>query len=781
MAYAIAEEVTLTGFYPSPRGVYKALRVTDNVGIGTMSPASPLTIKPATNVAQLQLEQDNAVDGWTIHAQSTGGGRFQVSRVGADQPGDKFTIMNDGKVGIGTVLPAEPLDVNGVGIVGSTSGASHFQIRGGSVEGGQLVLNQAGDGTTGENANSWSLDVTGGPTHTLRMFRGTGASAVHGLSIVPFGNVGIGTTSPGTGFLNHNTRLHVWTPASSAESHSRIVVEDPNTFGNSSAGIAFKADSSTDYWQWFSREGKMIAGIANVPGGDYLTLVNGGNFGIGTATPGSRLEVRAQDPLVGTLGFGDPDKDMWFDGGTDGYFPFVNTAPSTAAAAMTCFNSQNAAGKIMCIGNNGKVGIGTDPPATGSIARFQVHDTSGGGTAQFLTNSNAGASTALWLGSGCSAPSWSCNFAAIGSVNDKLRLTANNSWTTPTTDVFLLENGNVGIGTATPEANLAVVGLGPAGNPTIEIQTPSGAGTTGPFLRLRHLGQGVLGRDWWVGSAGGSDSGTGNFEVWEGPAVAGARVFGSGNVRFMIRGNSAGGSVEAGNVGIGTVSPVEKLDVVGNIHASGWIQGDTLFDLAEYFPVADLTLGPGDVVALDPAGGERLIKATEPYQTLLVGVISEQAAFRMGKGGSDTRLFSLEGRLPVKVSLENGQIAVGDYLTSSSTPGVAMKATRPGPVIGIALEAFGHGLPEEVTRGAAVGKILFFVHRGEHGAAEHMSRMQQDYEELRAELDTLRSEELAALRAENAELALTVRALQAKLDGLLTRHAHATSAGAPLE
>ena len=38
MAYAIAEEVTLMTYYPSPRGVYKELLVTDRVAIGTSSP-----------------------------------------------------------------------------------------------------------------------------------------------------------------------------------------------------------------------------------------------------------------------------------------------------------------------------------------------------------------------------------------------------------------------------------------------------------------------------------------------------------------------------------------------------------------------------------------------------------------------------------------------------------------------------------------------------------------------------------------------------------------------
>jgi hypothetical protein len=49
---------------------------------------------------------------------------------------------------------------------------------------------------------------------------------------------------------------------------------------------------------------------------------------------------------------------------------------------------------------------------------------------------------------------------------------------------------------------------------------------------------------------------------------------------------------------------------------------------------------------------------------------------------------ALCGRVPVKVTLEGGPIRIGDYLTSSSRPGYAMRATAPGRVIGVALQPF---------------------------------------------------------------------------------------------
>ncbi|MCP3982719.1 MAG: hypothetical protein GY716_25795 [bacterium] len=65
---------------------------------------------------------------------------------------------------------------------------------------------------------------------------------------------------------------------------------------------------------------------------------------------------------------------------------------------------------------------------------------------------------------------------------------------------------------------------------------------------------------------------------------------------------------------------------------------------------------------------------------------------------------ALSGRVPVKVDAAFGEIRAGDYLAPSPVPGVAMKATRPGPIVGTALESFSGGR----------GKVLTFIHRGHY-------------------------------------------------------------------
>jgi hypothetical protein len=130
------------------------------------------------------------------------------------------------------------------------------------------------------------------------------------------------------------------------------------------------------------------------------------------------------------------------------------------------------------------------------------------------------------------------------------------------------------------------------------------------------------------------------------------------------------------------------------------------FDYAEDYPTNDTSLSPGEIVAVDP-GNAGYVKRADSTSAAL-GIISENPGFDL-KQTADKAInatyvpVALNGRVPVKVSTENGEIKPGDLLTVSSTPGVAMKATRPGFVIARALEGYA------ANDTSAVGKIIVFV------------------------------------------------------------------------
>lgn len=150
----------------------------------------------------------------------------------------------------------------------------------------------------------------------------------------------------------------------------------------------------------------------------------------------------------------------------------------------------------------------------------------------------------------------------------------------------------------------------------------------------------------------------------------------------------------------------------GDIYSSytgGFFSGGA--DLAENYTSSD-PLEKGEVVV---ANGPQAVKRSGgQYQRDILGVVSTQPGFVAGGYTPDAYPIALVGRVPVKVSTENGQIKAGDFLTSASIPGYAMKATMAGRVLGKALEdlkdtkecpAFGMGnLPK-----TKCGEIMMFV------------------------------------------------------------------------
>jgi hypothetical protein len=98
----------------------------------------------------------------------------------------------------------------------------------------------------------------------------------------------------------------------------------------------------------------------------------------------------------------------------------------------------------------------------------------------------------------------------------------------------------------------------------------------------------------------------------------------------------------------------------------------------------------GEIVCSDniKKTGSNLRKNTEAYDQYILGVF-QQVPYVNENGEtyySKKSPVMQEGVCDVKFNSENGAIKKGDVLTSSSAPGVAMKATKSGMIIGVALE-----------------------------------------------------------------------------------------------
>lgn len=126
-----------------------------------------------------------------------------------------------------------------------------------------------------------------------------------------------------------------------------------------------------------------------------------------------------------------------------------------------------------------------------------------------------------------------------------------------------------------------------------------------------------------------------------------------------------------------------------SFHGAGFVSGGA--DIAELINVSE-SVGPGDVVELDPNHPGMYRKTSGSHSRLVAGVISSAPGIVLGSQelADDRPLLALMGVVPVKATAENGPIRPGDLLVSSSLPSYVMRCADPGKcegaIIGKALE-----------------------------------------------------------------------------------------------
>ncbi|MEM1372789.1 MAG: hypothetical protein AAGF78_00255 [Pseudomonadota bacterium] len=162
-------------------------------------------------------------------------------------------------------------------------------------------------------------------------------------------------------------------------------------------------------------------------------------------------------------------------------------------------------------------------------------------------------------------------------------------------------------------------------------------------------------------------------------------------------------ALTVGGVGRNGDIHMRNSDNEDTIHIIG-SQGDIRFlnaDFAEEFTIhrdAVAVTPPGTVMVLGEDGN--LVPSASAYDSAVVGVVAGAGQYKPAlildqQGGEDRKAIAMVGKAMVQVSARNGAVKVGDLLTTSDIPGVAMKVTERsramGAVIGKALAAHEHG------------------------------------------------------------------------------------------
>lgn len=118
--------------------------------------------------------------------------------------------------------------------------------------------------------------------------------------------------------------------------------------------------------------------------------------------------------------------------------------------------------------------------------------------------------------------------------------------------------------------------------------------------------------------------------------------------------------------------------------------------IAITLPVQGQNIQDGSIISSTPSG---YALSTEPYDPSIYGVVvmNPAVSFESALPANQYPVIA-SGKVYVRVSATNGNIRVGDFVTSSSLPGVGQRADGNGFIIGTAIEDFISSIPDETGR-----------------------------------------------------------------------------------
>jgi len=518
---------------------------------------------------------------------------FKTSNnVGSGEPETRMQINANGNVGIGTTSPASKLEVYG-GNSGTNDVDRYVRFKASNGE-KRFDFYMGGTG----NASSLGMYTSDGTTKNVQIAAG-------GTSYFNAGNVGIGTASPNRQLSIYGTNDgYISFDGGRVGNHEFVVGSDTAGFiiyddtldtyrfvidqdsGNVGIGTTTPAHgklvissnqiNSSDYtWLLFDNQGSgygdwnmyksgnndLAFGYGTSNGASFsnaLTLKFGGNVGIGETSPLGKLHVKTSDTGVTTpsaqgnlLVLEDSENGLSILSSTAGagYINFGDSDDNNIGMIIYGHSTNSMdfwtnASKRMTIDSGGDIGIGTATP------RGDLH-LYGGQQDIVLTNTNADGVAGLTISR---IIGQARGYSNTSSVMQSIDFVTNSSTWYKGDIVFKTNNTD---GTDSSVAASERMRIFSGGNVNIGVGE-AGAGTiTGPFV-VTHTSSRFLTSTYEESTVSlNSKNGNNNLES--------LRLAGD-SIKFWNGTNATGSQSmvinNSGNVGIGSSTPVTKLDVI---------------------------------------------------------------------------------------------------------------------------------------------------------------------------------------------------------------------------